>query len=326
MIKKKLFFPKKKIQNKNFFIYIMSSNKSFNYCVPEKIIKRIYELINQVRLEYNLNPLQFNKELSFIAGEHACNMSTKSIEFGHSGFETRMNQSYLSLTFSENISFQLPCEDPAKLIVVSWLKKSSSFSRIIGEFSHTGIGISESEEGNWYCTQIYSLILENLNEKDELLISSRLINRYRTRHNLNHLSIGINNTFKLLSVFKDKPDLLHTLTTTSIKNYIPNFIDIDIIMDHIPNSNDIIFQFFQLIRERPNFVRIIKKDFTEVGFLKLPTKDSQFICLYFFLKNNSPFINLPNLSNHYILSIHALQIINEFRILFHTTFFSFINI
>jgi len=291
----------------------MSSTQLNQLCVPERVLKRIFDLINQVRCEYNVNSLQFSKELSFIAGEHACNMSTKKVPYGHEGIESRISQIPLSLSYTENIAREPTNEDPGKSIVVFWLKKSTSFARILSDFTHTGIGVAESEEGLWYCTQIFGTFKKKATKRDNLIIASRYVNRYRKKHDLPQLSIAVSQSYRLYRTYKNTPEFINSINQSTIRGLFSNCVECDFVVENISPKNDIIPSFFHSIRERPTASRVLKKDFNEMGFLMVQVGDSQYTCALFFAKCPLPYCPISPKYKDFSVACHCLQLVNDYR-------------
>jgi len=287
------------------------TNESF--CVPETILKRIFDLINQVREEYQKSPLQFSKELSFIAGEHACNMSTKMKEYGHDGFDERSIQVPTVTCFSENIAALKDEIDPGQAIVVYWLKRSMCFTRLLGRFTHTGIGVAESEDGTWFCTQIFATYKEKVTTKDYLLLTLRLMNRYRYNNSLPYFSPSLPGTKRLISGLRDNSDFLSMIPPHKIKSLFVGSNDAEVIQGTTPSSSDSYFVFIQNTIANINNSSIVKGDYNEFSYAQLVFKEKT-IHILGFAKCSSPYPRVPKYHEKYSISWKFLYILNDYRV------------
>lgn len=158
---------------------------------PEEVCQRVSYLVNLTRQEYELDPLEFSAQLSFMAGEHACKMSIEHMPFGHDDFDSRHCQVVGALAFSENIGRIERCKDPAQELLVTWFSKATSFSRILSTFTHTGVGAAESEDGFWFIVQVFATFKPAMHRKDQMIVVSRLVNAIRCIAGRPPLSLSI---------------------------------------------------------------------------------------------------------------------------------------
>lgn len=284
-----------------------------NLTVPENILKRIFELINQIKEQYNRPLLSFSKELSFLAGEHACNMSTKKVPYGHTGIEYRQLQTPAAIAYSENIAELPSCPDPAQSIVVNWLSKTSSFSRILSSFTHTGIGIAESEDGKWYCCQIFATFQFKLTRKEGLLLVSRYINKLRMNTDLPPLAVALTATAKFAQRTENEKDYTQLRHSATLQAMFPTYIDTDCIMEKVPYSPDYISEFLKIVKETSYYQRIIRKDFTEVGFVGKVVNRESVYCFIIFGKAPVVYHSISKLDYHYPEAAKMIQLINDYR-------------
>ena len=291
-----------------------SVSSSGDLCVPERILRRLFDMTNQLRGEYGVYPLTFNKELSFIAGEHACQMSTNKIKYGHDGFEQREAKAPLALAFTENIAFIPPSEDPGTSIVVSWIKHPSSFSRLQGEYTHTGFGIAEREDGWWYCTQILATFKTKLSKKDALIVVSRFVNRHRRKNNMRPLSISVTTASKLSKLAHEKNDALANLMPLSAKGYMENCYEAEIIVEKNSKSHVSPFeQNLKVVKENKIYCKNLLKDFTHMAFLFQSISENHY-CGVLVLGKCTP-INrkIPRIYIAYPQACQMLQLLNDYR-------------
>lgn len=282
---------------------------------PEQILKRIFELVNQVREQYNRTPLQFSKELSFLAGEHAINMSTKKVPYGHDGFDDRLKQTPLALSFSENIAEISGSQDPAQDIVVNWLSRSSSFSRILSEFTHTGIGAAESEDSKWYCCQIFATIKTKMSKKEQLLLVGRHINRLRIRKNLRPLSFSLTATSKLYTMINETPENLSFFSSVKAKKLFPECYECEYMMEKIPGSTEFLKNFFQILREKSNYYQGLKKEeYTDLAFVSKRGSHDIITCILILGECPNFYRKIPRVDVHFPMAAKCIQLVNDYRL------------
>ena len=282
---------------------------------PEQILKRIFELVNQVREQYNRAPLQFSKELSFLAGEHAINMSTKKVPYGHDGFDSRLKQTPLAISFSENIAELSGSQDPAQSIVVNWLSSSSSFSRILSSFTHTGIGAAEDEESKWYCCQIFATIKTKMSKKEQLLLVGRHINRIRMRKELQPLSFSLTATSKLSQMLIESPESLSFFSSVKAKKLFPDSYECEYMMEKIPNSPDFLKNFLKILKEKSNYYSGIKTEaYTDLAFTTKLGNHDQVICLLVLAECPSFYRKIPKVDIHFPFAAKCIQLVNDYRL------------
>lgn len=290
-------------------------HQSSSPCVPEKVLKRIFDLINQVRQEYNIPLLIFSKELSFLAGEHACNMSTHKIPVGHDGFAERQAQAVLVTAFTENIANIEDSQDPGQDTVLLWLDQKNSFSRIIANYTHTGIGVAESENGAWYCTQILATYKTHLSHKDKLLLMTRFINRFRAKKQLPACAVSMAASANFKKYIKQSPEALASINSQLVKQFFPNCIESDCISEILPYSQSSFLNLFTILRENQQYQEIFLKDITDIGFYMPKVGDDMVNAVIMLAKCGIQYRKIPKIHHHYPDAFKMLQLINDYRFL-----------
>lgn len=292
-----------------------AKSSSSSLQLPEKILHRIFDLINQVRSEFNLYPLTFNKELSFLAGEHACNMSTNLIPYGHYGFQERQAHIPQATAFSENVAFVPSSDDPAQNIVVAWLKKSKSFSRILSSFTHTGIGIAESENGSWYCTQIFATFKVRLSYKDQLLLITRFVNRIRFKNNLTPLSISLSGSAKMIFASNENPKFLNTLSNKNCTGLFYRCTQAEFIIRKFSKASNLLNNFLDELSNNEDNMKIIQKpEYTDFVFTIHQKSETEISCVAIFGACIPLPRSIPSVHSHFPDAFLCLQIVNDYRI------------
>lgn len=281
---------------------------------PERVLRRIFELVNQTRAEYGLQSLIFSKELSFLAGTHSIDMSRRDVPVGHSNYQIRESQVPLALAFSENVASCDPCDDPGKTIMLTWLKKATSFSRIQGDYTHTGIGVAENANGNWFCTQIFATFKSKISRKDAILISGRFVNSFRRKNNLNPLIMTIPPASILLGLKKQKTTAMTQLSASSIKNLFEECVEADFIYESIPKTEiPPIEDFLKIIQDSKTYTKVILKEFTHVSFLYDSISEKEVGCALLLANCNFVKVKIPKNYLACPFACKILQYLNDYR-------------
>lgn len=126
------------------------------------------DLINVYR--YQINPelpeLSILPEASLVARLHSEEMARSEVEFGHEGFDERIEVLTEVLEFhsaAENVGYSQSRFNPLTTTFEDWLQSPSHLQNIEGDFEWTGIGVHSEEwidaEGQtqheFYVTQIF---------------------------------------------------------------------------------------------------------------------------------------------------------------------------
>jgi uncharacterized protein YkwD len=114
----------------------------------------ILKLVNKHRAGQYLSPLQMNPHIQVIAAQHAQEMATRKIPFGHQGFENRAKMLLSKLHGSSVVENVASGQENAPSIVNSWLDSNSHRNNIEGDFNLTGIGIAKSHDQKMFYCQI----------------------------------------------------------------------------------------------------------------------------------------------------------------------------
>jgi uncharacterized protein YkwD len=114
----------------------------------------LFELVNEHRDNLGLSKLDFSGEALKYAKGHNEYM-IKAGELSHANFSDRASKlaKETQATFvAENVAKNYPKIDMA---LEGWLNSPSHKKTLEGEFTHTGISITEDAQGNAYYTQIF---------------------------------------------------------------------------------------------------------------------------------------------------------------------------
>ncbi len=140
--------------------YACSNDDTADNPEPEVtgIAEEVLVLINAHREAQGLDVLTMDDAIVEEASLHSRNMADGSEEFGHNGFETRIERLSSEISFSgsaENVASNRGTSNPAQQAVDSWLNSPGHLANIEGNYDLTGIGVAEDSENRYYFTQIF---------------------------------------------------------------------------------------------------------------------------------------------------------------------------
>ena len=124
----------------------------------EALARQVHEQVNEYRKSLNLAPLTLNAEISDRARQHSQNMAQNKVDFGHSGFDSRIEA--LSISYrsaAENVAYNQGYGDPVKQAVEGWIESEGHRQNLTGNYNLTGIGVVKNQQGEYYFTQIFIL-------------------------------------------------------------------------------------------------------------------------------------------------------------------------
>jgi hypothetical protein len=288
-------------------------------CVPEQILEQILDLVNQVRAEYHVPALEFHQELSFIAGEQACNMSTGQVPYGHGGFEDRQAQVPLAFAFSENVASMGKVPEPAQAFVVDWLSKPECFSRIISSFTHTGIGVAESTDGVWYVVQNFATFHPVTSRKDQFLLVTRFINRIRILNSAPRLAVSISAAAKLKHFCRSAKgtDPLANVNSKLCLTFFYDCMEALTIHEVIPAGPASFEAFLDSLKtNETNLTTLMNSRFTDIVYGR---RESQDVVAYMLVFGICERMFYTPTSQHvrYPVSFGCLQLVNDYRVFHH---------
>ncbi len=134
------------------FKTIDASHVSEQGITPDMIL----HYVNEYRAQRHLPPLKMNSVISAEAAHHSLAMAKKSIPFGHSYFNTRIqhinNEIKEYKAGAENVAYY---KTNAKKLVDAWISSPGHRRNILGNYNLTGIGIAYGKSGWAYYTQIF---------------------------------------------------------------------------------------------------------------------------------------------------------------------------
>ena len=123
-----------------------------------ELVESIHQEVNRFRRTQGLQPLRLNPIISGQARQHSVQMAQKGRAVGHLGFEDRLRKIGEKLPYraaAENVAVTIGYENPARTAVEGWKTSPGHRKNMLGDFTLTGIGIAESEQGRYFITQIF---------------------------------------------------------------------------------------------------------------------------------------------------------------------------
>ncbi len=122
----------------------------------EQLESQILHLINEYRDSLDLGDLTLDSRLTRQARAHSRRMAAGEVDFGHDGFEDRIEKSGIKIaSAAENVGTNLGMDDPAGSAVRAWLNSSGHRKNIEGRYNLTGIGAARARDGSWFFTQLF---------------------------------------------------------------------------------------------------------------------------------------------------------------------------
>ena len=121
--------------------------------------RQTFSLVNRYRQENDLPALAWDSSIAAIARGHSRDMATGRVDFGHDGFNDRMNR--LQKTFlgmqggGENVLMTNNPNDLARTALTLWLRSPPHLHNIRGDYNYSGMGVWVSRDGVIYFTQIF---------------------------------------------------------------------------------------------------------------------------------------------------------------------------
>lgn len=118
---------------------------------------KIFELVNQYRINHDLLPLELNDEISKIAREHSENMANGNAAWGHNGYSERAEM-VSSVVAWEELGENLARNNftlPAIKALEEWSESHLHEDNMVGSFNMAGVGVAISSDGEYFFTQIF---------------------------------------------------------------------------------------------------------------------------------------------------------------------------
>lgn len=136
-----------------------NSHRSSPYSTDEEyqLIQEYLDLVNNHRISRGLRPFIHSPEIEYQAQIHSVQMGKGIVDFGHANFKERclrVKERYQSGNLcAENVARY---QQTAQAALNAWLSSSGHAKNINNErHTHTGVGLSINEKGEYYWTQIF---------------------------------------------------------------------------------------------------------------------------------------------------------------------------
>ena len=123
-----------------------------------ELVESIHQQVNEFRQAHGHQPLRLISIISAQARQHSAQMARKGSAVSHVGFEDRLKRIGEQLPYragAENVAASIGFENPARTAVEGWKTSPAHRKNMLGDFTLTGIGIAQSEQGRYFITQIF---------------------------------------------------------------------------------------------------------------------------------------------------------------------------
>ncbi len=122
-----------------------------------ELAESIHQQVNDFRWAHGLQPLRIEPIISAQARQHSLEMVSRGA-ISHAGFEERLKKIGEKLPYragAENVAASAGYENPAGTAVEGWKASPGHRNNMLGDFTLTGIGIAQSDQGKYFITQIF---------------------------------------------------------------------------------------------------------------------------------------------------------------------------
>jgi len=123
---------------------------------PTAYDEQILALVNDHRRSIGKPPLTMNQVIWAQANGHSQNMASRTVPFGHDGFDARIAAIRAALgsggSAAENVAMGY---GSAAAVVSAWLGSAGHRANIEGNATRTGVSAVRSGDGVWYYTQVF---------------------------------------------------------------------------------------------------------------------------------------------------------------------------
>jgi uncharacterized protein YkwD len=123
-----------------------------------ELVNRVHRQVSEFRRAHGLKPLTLDPRISAEAREHSAEMARSGKTISHRGFNQRLEDIRKKIPYraaAENVAAAAGHEDPARTVVEGWKNSLEHRKNMLGNFSVTGIGVAESNNGTYFFTQIF---------------------------------------------------------------------------------------------------------------------------------------------------------------------------
>jgi uncharacterized protein YkwD len=123
-----------------------------------ELVNSVHRQVNEFRREHGLKPLSLDPTISAEAREHSTAMARSGKTISHRGFSQRLDDIRKKIPYAaaaENVAAASGRDDPGRTVVDRWKNSPEHRKNMLGDFSVTGIGVAESNNGTYFFTQIF---------------------------------------------------------------------------------------------------------------------------------------------------------------------------
>ncbi len=120
----------------------------------------IFQAVNNTRATNGMQPLVWDEVIAAVARGYSKEMASGSGALSHDGAEERMEVIAQEIPWratGENLAFSSPRSDIVSVVLGGWMGSTGHRENILGDYTHTGLGVAESPDGLYYITQIFIL-------------------------------------------------------------------------------------------------------------------------------------------------------------------------
>ena len=118
-----------------------------------------HDAINTYRAEQGLPDLELHPAVGEPSRAHSEAMAAGA-DFSHDGFDQRAEAVRGEITgvnaVGENIARNRGFDDPVGVAVRGWIESDGHRENMEGDWTFTGVGIAQTDEGEWFFTQIFA--------------------------------------------------------------------------------------------------------------------------------------------------------------------------
>ena len=115
---------------------------------------------NRFRLEERRKPLRPDPLLAALARQHAQDMASGKVKFGHAGFSGRSRQMMRELPgclrTGENVAMRLGSTVSGPVFVAQWRDSRPHRRNLLDDFDLTGVGTARDARGAVYAVQLFA--------------------------------------------------------------------------------------------------------------------------------------------------------------------------
>jgi uncharacterized protein YkwD len=123
-----------------------------------ELVNRVHRQVSEFRREHGFKPLTLDPTISAEAREHSAEMARSEKTISHRGFNQRLEDIRKKIPYraaAENVAAAAGYEDAAQTVVEGWKNSLEHRKNMLGDFSLTGIGVAQSNNGTYFFTQIF---------------------------------------------------------------------------------------------------------------------------------------------------------------------------